>query len=224
MLTNQRILSNKASDLREAIKDRARAPANIWHFESPKNKRRLVVSGDLTFGFLILAEGDVEVEGYSMNTKEIKWISGGEEFVHIPAVEVRYRDGRYEWWNFIDTRSSDRSSRREMAQAEVECGEQSGIYRYRTDKEFTRERVKFDNWLHLCAMINRCKHLFMEDEIRIVMQTLRSPGRHTLGSVTQIPCLDGARLLAAIAIALQKNIIVADLGKILSTETVLELR
>ena len=47
-----------------AIRKRSTKVSNLWIFESPKNDRRLTISGDVPFMHVVLLESDVEVIGY----------------------------------------------------------------------------------------------------------------------------------------------------------------
>ncbi len=213
MLNTKRLRVSTSSTPMQAAKKRGASVANIWHFQSPKNRKRVVFVGDLVFMYAVIIEGDVNVENYQINDMEIDVCVEGTIQSFTPAIKVQLTNGSTEWIDFQSIRGRGKTSTMVAGVHQVMRPVFPGIYRIVTDKDLLGSYVLFENWLNLCGMINRCRHLFCGNEDEILLNFFRQNKQIPLSLLLDSEGVDRARMLASVARALQAGIITADLSK-----------
>ena len=209
-----------------ALKQRGRGNANIWFFHSPKNDRRFTIIGDVPFMHLVILEGDVSVESYDPHPDSVNVdIDGKMSEVKFDA-KIAFKDGRIEFWKF-DRIEGHRStstldSKTESSLKERVAISSGGHYRVRTDIDLRHKEILFDNWLTLCAGINRCRNQSLYREGNIFSDRLKLQRTVSFGSLFNTPGIDHAHMLAIVALSLQNGSVRTELeNKLFGLDSVL---
>lgn len=203
-----------------AVKKRRHAVANIWFFDSPKNGKRHIITGDLQFMSFVLLEGTLSCLRYEPRPQPAMDMKGPISSSVTAGAYVFRSDGSTEWWDFQHIhhlKQGDGQTQRAMAAAE-ELGMQ---YFVRTPGEMRGKVILFDNWLNLCAGINRCRSLLLQRELAFVSDAVRI-GSPKIGELLDAG-MDRACMFAAIAHGLQSGIVSTDLeSRLLGTDSILQ--
>jgi hypothetical protein len=194
-----------------AIRKRAHKVSNLWIFESPKNSRRLTVSGDVAFLHLVLLEGDPSVEAYDLVDDPFRITSNSP----LGYVRLRQADGGQAWLTFGRQRvrgsevEHDRQDNPLLAKAK-ECG---ATLVHRTDIDLQGHDVLIDNWLTLCAIMTRARSYPCHIETERFLSCFLRNDAPTVATMLAMPGIDRAIMLAVIAKALQSGRYVAQLHR-----------
>lgn len=194
--------TNTGQSPRSRIGRRGRTQANLWIFDSPKNEKRLTISGDLNFMLCVLLEGDSSVVGYKNEPGPYSIVLDGQPTNIVPDLEVQYQRGNVEWWEI--RRSPTQHQKRDPPATQLaRAAAAAGMgYSQRTEKDIAGKAVVFDNWLLLCAAITRARHFSAHREASLLRRTLE----HSPTSVRELlndPTVDPALMIATIARFLQ---------------------
>ncbi|WP_211441223.1 hypothetical protein [Collimonas humicola] len=192
-------------DVFPVLKRRRQHRSNIWFFESPKNNERLAITSDLAFMHLVLLEGDTSVARYVLTRPE-------DKVCEQPAVTIYRLNGGMEWWSF-------RRAGRPRQAGGIGCDAALALaasaagasYIVKTERDLVGKELLFDNWLHLCAAITRCRSESLVRELSIVTDGLRSQRELVVGNLTSISGIDVACMLAVIAQAIRIGQVHTDL-------------
>jgi hypothetical protein len=189
--------------------------AHLYVFESPKNKKRLVIQGSLVFWNAILHEGSLAVAGYEVVRNSTHKSSGASHDTNNElcvyfcngSVETHF----YQWTkNRVPARSKVAIDREE---ANNEVGATNGRLIHRcSEKELMGKEMLIENWLILCAAITRARAFSPFAEMQI-LRSLLNDGNCTLGELLKAPNSDPGLMLATIASGLQNGSLHAELEK-----------
>jgi hypothetical protein len=196
----------------QASIQRGTSVANIWHFESPKNRTRLAFVGEMVFMYAVIIEGDVNVERYRIDCAEVEICVDGKIESLTPAIQVQLKNGSTEWIDFKSIRGRGKTSSKVGHVFHVMGQSSPSVYRVVTDKELIACWILFENWLNLCGMMTRCRHLFLESENEVLLNFVRQKEKIPLTMLLNSEGVDPARMLACVAHALQSGIITAELS------------
>jgi hypothetical protein len=209
-----------------AVRQRKNHQSNLWFFDSPKINRRFAISGDTNFMHVVLLEGDPQVVGYNPTPDPVYASIDGENQKTTLDIHVYYQDGHTEWWEF--KRSQDSTPSRTgrsgpQLSAQAQAASAAGIaYRIRTDADLQNKEILFDNWLTLCAGINRCRNHSLHRESEVLTSRFHIQNKQTVQSLLDAPDIDPAYMLAVIGLSLQKGTLTANLAhSLFGVETVL---
>lgn len=195
-----------------AIRKRAAKVSNLWIFDSPKNNRRLTVSGDVPFMHLVLLEGDVGVAHYDLVDDPFNITSDSQ----TGYVRVRGRNGGEHW--LIIGRSAQKRAR-EGGYAAVpeplrEKAKAAGVEVHRhSELELVGKDILLDNWLTLCAIMTRARSYPSYLETERLLAALGRHGSLRVSDVLATPGVDPAIMLAVVAKALQDGRVRTDLSR-----------
>jgi hypothetical protein len=208
-----------------ALKKRREHQSNIWFFDSPKNNLRLILHTDIAFIHFVMLEGDPTVlRSIPRPGQEIVLLDGVRTEISVDA-HVHRSDGTVEWWDFKRVRTPSHSrekntTRPPESSAQRAATAASATYRVMTDADFSGREIFFDNWLTLCAAINRCRNHFLGREADLFRERMAVQHAVTLDNLLSMPEIDTAYMLAVIALALQSGTASANLtGQILGRST-----
>lgn len=195
-----------------AIRKRAQKVSNLWIFDSPKNNRRLTVSGDVAFLHLVLLESDCDVLGYDLIDDPFRITSNSQH----GYVRLRLKDGSQAWLTFgrqrtRDSASDDPASRDSTLQ--VKANDAGATLIHRTDLDLAGREVFIDNWLMLCAVMTRARLHPCHVETERFLSCFARQEAPTVSSMLAIPEVDPGVMLAVIAKALQSGRYGADLDR-----------
>jgi hypothetical protein len=191
-----------------AMRKRGSRVANLWIFESPKNGRRLRIAGDVPFMHIVLLEGDVDVTTYRFVGDPFN-LDGIKTDSTLPGyVLLTYRDGRQEWGHFTRKSATAGPKMDALRGAAATAG---ATFRVRTELDLRGQEVHFDNWLTLCAVITRARHISCHQEAKIFSEHVRGGGSCKVGELIGAPDVDPALMLAVVAKALQAGYISTNL-------------
>ncbi|WP_157056750.1 hypothetical protein [Herbaspirillum autotrophicum] len=172
---------------------------NVWFFDSPKNKKRLNIFGDLPFVIAVLLEGECSVVGYEIDSPPNPF--------GVVEMKIHYRDKGSEVW---DLKRSDKKLKK---RPEVD--------RLITEHDFLNREILFDNWLILCAAINRCRRCYLGREAKFIVESTSSTIIR-FGELLDTTDFEPSYMFAAVAMSLQAGVISADLNtELFGTNTIL---
>lgn len=198
-----------------AVKQRQKHQSNIWFFDSPKIKRRFVVTGDVAFIHIVLLEGDVSVRAYEPDPPPVYATVDGETRQTKLDAHIYFKDGRVEWWEFkrFQDAGPSRSGRsKPQLSAQAQAASAAGFsYQVKTDLDFKQREILFDNWLNLCACITRCRAQPIYREMDYLYERLKQQKSLRFGSLFDNKTIDIAHMHAAVASALQEGVIKTEL-------------
>ncbi len=197
-----------------AIRKRGQKVSNLWIFDSPKNDRRLTVSGDVPFMHLVLLEGDTTVVGYDLVDDPFNISSAGDS----GYVRVRLRDGGQHWLLIgRGGRTKPKQGKAEKPFIPEQLHEKAaaaGVQLFRrTELELTGQEILFDNWLTLCAIMTRARACPAYLETQLLLAALDRHESLRVCDVLGLGSADPAIMLAVVAKALQSGIVQTDLSR-----------
>ena len=197
-----------------AIRKRASKVSNLWIFDSPKNSKRLTVSGDVPFMHLVLLEGDSSVVGYDLVDDPFNVNSDSQ----TGYVRVRNRDGS-EHWLVIRRNGRKRVSSSDYACVPEELranAQAAGVEVHRrSELELVGKDILLDNWLTLCAIMTRARSYPSYIETERFLAVLARHDSLRVIDVLSTPGVDPAIMLAVVAKALQNGRVQTDLARTL---------
>lgn len=197
-----------------ALRKRGSRVANLWIFDSPKTGVRLKIAGDVPFMHVVLLEGDIDVATYRFVGDPFN-LEGTTTDAALPGhVLIKYGDGRSEWGLFARS-SGTRKATTVAPKADVlvkAAAAAGATFRVRTELGLRGQEVRFDNWLTLCAIINRARGHSCHREASILSQYLRGGATCNVGELISVAGVDPALMLAVVAKALQNGRISTNLS------------
>lgn len=199
-----------------ALKSRKSTQSNIWIFESPKNDQRFIVEGDVAFMHLILLEGDLSVVSYDPTAVLACASNHAAQPRTSSHAVVYFTDEHREWWEFkrSNQKNPHKGSRAARQAEAMAYAAAAGIpYRVLTELDLRNKEVLFDNWLLLCAVMNRARHRPMFSEADILHHRLAAHSSITISSLLQEAGIDPALMLAVVAKSLQQGIVQTELDR-----------
>jgi hypothetical protein len=169
---------------------------DLWYFQSPKNRRRFVLCGELLFLLAIVFEADRSILSYEPCETDDDEVGTGNARPHLRA-----RDAIGNTFDYLTIRT--RNPRNHSARRH-KPGLASGVTLI-TDEWLYERRILLDNWIYLCAAINRVRHSPWQMEAAAMHAMLERTGGCTLRDLLALPRIDHARMLGAVADALQRG-------------------
>lgn len=195
-----------------AVRKRKQKVSNLWIFESPKNNRRLAVSGDVPFMHLVLLEGDITVAGYDLIGDPFNVSSDSD----AGYVRVRGRDGG-EHWLVIGRQGQNLHSNEGSAAVSQSLREKAEFARVKmlvlSELELAGKDILLDNWLTLCAIMTRARAYPSYLETEQFLALFSRHGTLRVHDVLGIKGVDPAIMLAVVAKALQDGLIKTELSR-----------
>lgn len=193
-----------------AVTSGQRKAANLWFFDSPKNKARFTIRSDIVFMQCVLLEGLVDVVRYVPHPPAVS-VTEECRSIDISADIYSYQsDGTANWLELV---AGDRihGGGSNCSRGKNAAATKQMRYINRARREIEAQGILFDNWLNLCAHINRCKNLIIHKELDFIVE------RSKFGSVTVRSLLsdseDPAKMLSAIALSLHRGLTATDLDR-----------
>ena len=195
-----------------AIRNRGAKVSNLWIFDSPKNNRRLTISGDVPFMHLVLLEGDTSVTGYDLVDDPFNITSDNK----TGYVRVRERNAGEHW--LVIGRSANKGAGKDdyaaVSEALRDKAQAAGVEVHRrSELELAGKDVLLDNWLTLCAIMTRARSYPSYLETERFLAALSRHGSLRVCDVLSMPGVDPAIMLAVVAKALQNARVQTDLSR-----------
>lgn len=201
--------------------------SNIWHFESPKNKQRFVLKGDVEFYCAVLAEGDPSITKYVPNPAPVFATIDGEVRQTQLDAHVHFKDGRIVWreckrWKDAGPNRTGRSVPQLSAQAQAAL--EAGVpYEIVTDRDLRGKAFLFENWLFLCGAMTRAGNHSGMSECNIIKKQVAMHGKVAVKDFLALPGANACFMLAAMARLLQLGTMQCELERSLfGMDSVLE--
>jgi|GEM_PF-4218547 len=186
----------------QAMRKLAGQKAHIYYFQSPKNHRRFIFCDQLTFYLAILLEAELNVTSYRASQPEDSTpgpmpclnavLCNGEQLSYIVCYETEARLG------VVGTL------------AELSAPLADGQCKIVTAQFIRDQHIQIENWLLMCANMSRAKNYSCIDEAEAMFKDLRRLGTVNLWALIQGAEIDEARMLAAVARALQAGTVICD--------------
>ena len=191
------------------VKNRRDKQSNIWFFGSPKNNKRFILRHDIGLAFALLNEGDQQVAGYELNPYD----TASNKVIQSTIATVQFKDGRVErhqyCWSKVKTNQSNTSS---IRKSEDQSISKLRVARVFTEKDLKGREVEIDNWLHLCAAMNRVRHLSTFRETAAMKEYFHSRPACKFRELYQSEGIDPAIMAGVVARGLQSGLIATDLS------------
>ncbi|MYM28344.1 hypothetical protein GTP58_08410 [Duganella sp. CY15W] len=176
-----------------SVREFAGKKAHLFYFQSPKNGRRFIFCGQLNFYLAILLKGELGVVGYGPRTT-----------ADTPGFTAQLRDGRskdYETRYLLDgLRPPLIASLTGTGAADTTRTAQPMLI---TDHYVRDRQVPIENWIFLCASMNRARLHSCENEAGVMCSMLERLGSVSFETLLSQSGIDRACMLAAIARAIQ---------------------
>lgn len=177
---------------------------NLWYFHSPKNRRRYVFCGELVFLVAILLEADREIESYGAPCA-----ADYPDKIAPHLLAFRTDGGQVAYFTqYTDGSARKRSETGPSSSAKSDLAETTSIIV--TDKVLRDRQVEIENWIFLCAAMNRARQLpgYVESD---VLRALTTDGRPvSFATLLNQERVDKACMLAVIGNSLQRGAIFCD--------------
>jgi hypothetical protein len=204
------------------IQGRKKSVANIWFFDSPKNQKRFAISGDLLFMSFVLLEGDPTVHCYDPSPSSVIVMRDREPTEVTAGAYVYLNDGQKQWWDFRYEGKKSISNNQELL-SKLAAKNNGMEYHIQEEREVRNKQVLFDNWLNLCAGINRCRSIILHREIDCILKETQD-SEISFRELMEMAD-DRALMFAAIATSLQRGVIFTNLeNQLLGNQTILKRR
>jgi hypothetical protein len=187
----------------ESVRELAGSKANIHYFQSPKNHRRFVFCNQLVFFIAILLEADTNVTSYypaesDDSTQGLK-----------PSLTAVLRNGQR--IGFIACYGTDGRREAVVGQlAELNSPLEDAQPKIVTAQFIRDQHIQIENWLLMCAMMNRAKNYSCIEESEALLRSLRQFGTVSIGTLVRGNEIDEARTLAALARGMQAGTLVCE--------------
>ncbi|HEX7649720.1 MAG TPA: hypothetical protein VF450_20155 [Noviherbaspirillum sp.] len=198
-----------------ALADRKGHISNLWFFHSPKNNQRFEIHGDVAFMHCILMEGDPSIVSYVPHPDPVPALVGGQLQEIRFGAYICHTDGRVIAIDF-ERRGGAAASRKTESASRIAVRQQAAKaidreYRVLSDQDLQHKEILFDNWLNLCAIINRCRGQALHHETDVLRESLSRHDNVRLGTLFETQNVDRAIMLAVVAAALQHDTIQTEL-------------
>jgi hypothetical protein len=206
---------SKHSNISNSIQQRKNHSAYYWIFDSPKNNARISIEGDLPFMFAVLLEANTSIERYEFRTVTAIGKASKTMIVDKPVLKIVSTAGVEQWKTFSqDNYTGKRNS--VFLHDEIYCYEErnSAVEVHHgviTPKEIKNKETLFENWLQLCAAINRCRGQSTVSASRIFTDCITNHPITTVENILSSSSADRAVMLAVLARCLQAGIVTANL-------------
>lgn len=168
---------------------------DLWYLRSPKNACRFVLSGEPLYLLAITLEANLQVRSYSPCGATDNDTTDKFE----PQLSSQSVDGVIT--NYYTVRLRGSKARRSKFENVVE---KDGI-RIVTDEWLYEQRILIDNWIFLCAAINRVRKSHLFGEVDVLTSAVSKTRNHSLGELLALPEIDKAKMLGLVASMLQKG-------------------
>jgi hypothetical protein len=187
----------------ESVRDTASQKADIYYFQSPKNHRRFVFCDQLVFFLAVLLEADLKVISYSPIEPDAT--AQGSQ----PCLTAALFSG--DKVSFIACYDAGgRKAANVNSLSDLGTPQDGGQPKIVTAQFIRDHYIQIENWLVMCAIMNRAKNLSCIDESEEVYKDLRRFGTVSLEKLLRGESIDEARMLAAVARGLQAGTLLCD--------------
>jgi len=178
---------------RGAAKSSYRGRRTLYIFDSPRNRQRFQVYGQLCFAHCVLAEGDPNIRRYLPS----KPPDEPSEGLYRQTVMVERCDGHWERWQFEKRHADD-------------CVGDAKLV-LKTEDQIRRSKFLLMNWMALCADQNRVRGESLARELGALMRAMDGCERLTVQQAIRIEGIDPALMLGVIAMQLADGLLCCDL-------------
>lgn len=182
-----------------AVKNRRQAVANIWFFDSPKNGKRHIVTGDLQFMSFVLLEGSPSCLRYEPIPQPVPVMTDSVSSEVSAGAYVYFLNECTEWLDFQHAQRMTQGD--EKNQLATNAAQERGMrYLVKMPSDMKGQAIRFDNRLNLCAGIKRCRTILLHRELAFVVDATRNDAP-TVGKLLSSG-MERACMFAAIALSL----------------------
>ncbi|MYM39684.1 hypothetical protein [Duganella qianjiadongensis] len=179
-----------------AIRELVGKKVDLWYMRSPKNNCRFVLSGEPLYLLAITLEANQQVRSYSpCGTDE----NPDNLDTLVPQLCSEDLAGAITKYYTVRLRGS--KPRRSKFQ---DVAEKDGI-RIITDEWLYDQRILIDNWIFLCAAINRVRNSHLFGEVDVLAAAVSRSRSWSLGELLALPDIDKAKILGLVASMLQSG-------------------
>ncbi len=182
------------------IRKAAGGKVHLYYFHSPKNGCRFVFCGQLGFYLAILLEGEPCIAGYGARTG-----------IGAPGLSALLRDDRRVEYEVRYLPDGVRPPVIHSLIGATENGRETTTAPLLITDHFLRERqVRIENWIFLCAAMNRARIYSCENEARVLSSMLERFGSASIETLLSKDGVDKSCMLGAIGRAIQAGAVDCD--------------
>lgn len=187
----------------ESVRELAGSKADIYYFQSPKNHCRFVFCNQLVFYLAILLEAELNVTSY-LPTDPDDLAPGSKSCLSA----IRYNGEPLSY--FACYEHDARTIAVVDSLSDLGEPQADGLHKIVTAQFIRDQHVQIENWLTLCASMNRAKDCSCVDESEFIYRELHRSGRTNVETLINGAGIDEARMLAAIGRGLQSGTLICD--------------
>jgi hypothetical protein len=182
----------------ESVRELAGSKANIYYFQSPKNHRRFVFCNQLVFFLAILLEADTNVFSYYPDESDDP--TQGLR----PSLTAALRTGeKLGYFACYGTDATPVAAAGALAELHFPSADHQPKI---VTAQFIREQhIQIENWLLMCATMNRAKNCSCIEESGAILRLLQHFGTVSIGTLVRGDQIDEGRTLAALARGMQSG-------------------
>jgi hypothetical protein len=187
----------------ESVRELAGSKADLYYFQSPKNHCRFVFCNQLAFYLAILLEAELNVTSYLPTAPDDP---GPESKSCLTAIHYGGESLSY----FACYEHEAKSEVIADSLSDLGAPQADGLHTIVTAQFIRDQHVQIENWLTLCATMNRARDCSCLDESEFIYRELRRSGITNLGTLIDGAGIDEARMLAAVGRGLQSGTLICD--------------
>lgn len=191
---------------------------HIYYFRSPKNRRIFIFCGVIPFIQAIILESDPDIISYTAGAFKSERLDGGADppLDQSSCLIATRSDGRKIAYQPQSVRGAGNTRR---AKPDGHLTEQWRMHhglshdidiQIVTDEALSHRYVQVDNWLMLCAVMNRAAARPLVLERKRICALLANDPQCTLGQLLRQMDMDPACMLAAVAHGLASGELLCD--------------
>lgn len=177
---------------------------HLYYFQSPKNSRRFILCGQLSFYLGILLEAELDVAGYGPRIPD-----------GAPGISAYLRGGaRIDYETRYVPEGARAPQIKSLTEEQVCTADANSEPLIVTDQLVRDRQVQVENWIFLCAAMNRARLRSCENEAHVMLALLQQFGAVSFDTLLSQDGIDKACMLGAIGRAIQAGAVSCDTREI----------
>jgi hypothetical protein len=180
----------------ESVRELAGSKANIHYFQSPKNHRRFVFCNQLVFFLAILLEADIDVASYYSAESD-----DSPRGLKRSLTAVLRNGQKLDYFTCYVTDGMHAAAVAQLVELHFPSADAQPKI---VTAQFIRDQhIQIENWLLMCATMNRAKNYSCMEESEAILRSLRQFGTVSIGTLVRGNEINEGRMLAALARGIQ---------------------
>lgn len=202
----------------QKLREEGGGNCHIFYFRSPKNERVFIFCGVIPFIQAVLLEANPNIKSYTAITFGAQRSQTGKQTTphEQSCIVATKRDGQQVAFEPRYTLHKRQGAGAQRDAKPVSEWRSQGYFDSATEIEVVTDAalstrfIELDNWLMLCAAMNRYANRPLVYERRAIQLLMEKEGRCTVSDILSHPTCDGAGMLAALAHGLASGTLACD--------------